>query len=76
MSLCLKSLRSPERAESDVLEGVKLRLGRMAAVKQPGQVLRSYWAHCPSWLGVLALEATATVLTDGRSSRAPSIAID
>ncbi|EGV93235.1 hypothetical protein I79_002226 [Cricetulus griseus] len=53
-SLCPRSLQSPEMAESDVLEGVKLRPGRMAAVQQ---VLCGSWAYCPSSLGVLALEA-------------------
>lgn len=64
------SLLSPERTESGVLEGVKLRASRTAAMRQPGQVLHGHWARCSSSpLGVLVLEVPATVLTDGHSGR-------
>lgn len=64
---------SLSRAESDVLDSIKLRPCGMAVVKQPGQ---AWWAHGPSLVGVLTLGAPVTLLTEGLSSRVPSITID
>lgn len=55
------------------MDSIKLRPCGMAVVKQPGQ---AWWAHGPSLVGVLTSGAPVTMLTEGLSSRVPSITID